>query len=42
MTNDKQNKIKIAIADDHAVVRKGLIQIIEDTPDMLRYFRELN
>jgi two-component system, NarL family, invasion response regulator UvrY len=34
MTNDKQNKIKIAIADDHAVVRKGLIQIIEETQDM--------
>ncbi len=26
-------KIKIIIADDHAIVRKGLIQIISETPD---------
>jgi two-component system, NarL family, invasion response regulator UvrY len=26
--------IKIMIADDHAVVRKGLIQIIDETPDL--------
>ena len=27
------NKIKIIIADDHAFLRKGLIQIISETPD---------
>ena len=27
--------IKILIADDHAIVRKGLKQIVEDEPDML-------
>lgn len=34
MTSSKK-KIKIIIADDHAVVRKGLIQIIDETPDLL-------
>ncbi len=33
MTSSKK-KIKIIIADDHAVVRKGLIQIIDETPDL--------
>ncbi|MCK5097187.1 MAG: response regulator transcription factor, partial [Desulfobacteraceae bacterium] len=27
-------KIKILIADDHSVVRKGICQVIEDQPDM--------
>ncbi len=27
--------IKIIIADDHAIVRKGLRQIVEETPDMV-------
>ncbi len=27
--------IKIIIADDHAIVRKGLRQIVEETPDMI-------
>lgn len=27
--------IKILIADDHSIVRKGLTQIVEDVPDML-------
>ena len=27
------NKVKIAIADDHELIRMGLIQIIKDTPD---------
>jgi DNA-binding NarL/FixJ family response regulator len=26
--------IKVAIADDHAIVRKGLKQILSDIPDM--------
>ena len=26
--------IKVFIADDHAIVRKGLVQILNDTPDM--------
>jgi two-component system, NarL family, invasion response regulator UvrY len=28
------NKIKILIADDHAIVRKGLKQVLEEAPDM--------
>lgn len=28
-------KIRLLIADDHAVVRKGLIAMVEDEPDML-------
>ncbi len=34
MTNIK-DKIKILIADDHGIVRRGLVQVISDTPDML-------
>ena len=34
MSNIK-DKIKVFIADDHAFVRKGLVQVISDTPDML-------
>lgn len=26
--------IKILIADDHAIIRKGLIEIVDDTPDL--------
>ena len=26
--------IKVVIADDHAIVRQGLKQILSDTPDM--------
>ena len=34
MTNIK-DKIKVFIADDHSIVRRGLVQVISDTPDML-------
>jgi DNA-binding NarL/FixJ family response regulator len=34
MTNIK-DKIKVFIADDHAIVRRGLVEVISDTPDML-------
>lgn len=34
MSTNSTKTIKIIIADDHAVVRKGLIQIIDETPDM--------
>ena len=36
MQRDKntRNKIKILIVDDHAVVRRGLKQIIQETPDL--------
>ena len=34
MISSLEKTIKIIIADDHAVVRKGLIQIIDETPDM--------
>jgi len=34
MTSSSEKTIKIIIADDHAVVRKGLIQIIDETPDL--------
>ena len=34
MTNIK-NKIKVFITDDHAIVRRGLVQVISDTPDMV-------
>lgn len=30
----ESKKLRIVIADDHAVVRKGLVQIISETPDM--------
>ncbi len=30
----ESKKIKIVIADDHAIVRKGLVQIMEEIPDM--------
>ncbi len=29
-----KNKIKIIIADDHAFLRKGLVQIISEIPDL--------
>ena len=35
MTVSKQKKIKILIADDHAVVRQGLIHIISKTSDLM-------
>jgi two-component system, NarL family, invasion response regulator UvrY len=28
------NRIKVLIADDHAIVRKGLKQVLEEAPDM--------
>jgi DNA-binding NarL/FixJ family response regulator len=34
MISSPGKTIKIIIADDHAVVRKGLIQIIDETPDL--------
>ncbi|MZH42067.1 MAG: response regulator transcription factor, partial [Nitrospinae bacterium] len=34
MNNFITKNIRIIIADDHAVVRKGLVQIIDETPDM--------
>ena len=34
MTNIK-DKIKVFIADDHSIVRRGIVQVISDTPDML-------
>jgi two-component system, NarL family, invasion response regulator UvrY len=34
MISSSWKTIKIIIADDHAVVRKGLIQIIDETPDL--------
>ncbi len=34
MIGSLDKSINIIIADDHAVVRKGLIQIIEETPDL--------
>ena len=34
MISSPGKAIKIIIADDHAVVRKGLIQIIDETPDL--------
>ncbi|MBC8286195.1 MAG: response regulator transcription factor [Nitrospinae bacterium] len=34
MISSPEKTIKIVIADDHAVVRKGLIQIIDETPGM--------
>ena len=34
MVSNTLKTIKIIIADDHAVVRKGLIQIIDETPDL--------
>jgi len=34
MIRSPEKTIKIMIADDHAVVRKGLIQIIDETPDL--------
>jgi len=33
--NDNKNKIKIIIADDHAIVREGLKQIVAEEKDML-------
>lgn len=34
MKKSKQEKIKIIIADDHAIVRKGLVQVISETEDI--------
>jgi len=34
MTEKENKKIKIIIADDHAVVRRGLVDIISETPDL--------
>lgn len=34
MKHSTENKIKIIIADDHAIVRKGLIQVISETSDL--------
>lgn len=34
MKRTPSHKIKIVIADDHAVVRKGLVQIISETSDL--------
>ena len=35
MKNLKENVIKVLIADDHAVVRSGLKQILAETPDIV-------
>jgi two-component system, NarL family, invasion response regulator UvrY len=35
MTNAKNNKIKVIIADDHPVVREGIVHIISNTPDLI-------
>ena len=35
MTHSHREKIKVIIADDHPVVREGLVQIISDTPDLI-------
>jgi two-component system invasion response regulator UvrY len=34
MLHETKNMVRILIADDHAIVRKGLRQIIADAPDM--------
>jgi len=34
MTYSKKDKVKVIIADDHAIVRKGLVQVIAETPDL--------
>jgi two-component system invasion response regulator UvrY len=33
MNLESENIVKIAIADDHALIRMGLVQIIDETPD---------
>lgn len=35
MQSNKTGKITVVVADDHAIVRKGLIQIIQETKDMI-------
>jgi two-component system invasion response regulator UvrY len=35
MTNTINNKIRVIIADDHPVVREGLVRIISSTPDII-------
>lgn len=35
MTRTSKDTIRVVIADDHAVVRKGLVQIIQETRDLL-------
>ncbi len=35
MTPSESGKIKIVVADDHAVVRKGFIQIISNSPNFI-------
>ena len=35
MTNTINNKIRVIIADDHPVVREGLVHIISSTPDII-------
>ena len=35
MTNTNKNKIKVFIADDHSIVRRGLVQVISDTQGMV-------
>jgi len=35
MTNSKSDKVKVIIADDHPVVREGLVQIISNAPDLI-------
>ncbi|MCA9483809.1 MAG: response regulator transcription factor [Nitrospina sp.] len=34
MGSDSSGKIRVVIADDHAIVRKGLVQIIAETRDL--------
>lgn len=34
MKTPKTGRIKVIIADDHAIVRKGLVQVISETPDI--------
>ncbi len=34
MSPEGSGKIRVVIADDHAIVRRGLVQIIAETPDM--------
>ncbi len=35
MTNINRDKVKVIIADDHPIVREGLVQVISDTPDLM-------
>ena len=34
MTNEKQTRIRILLADDHTLVRRGIVRIVGEEPDM--------